>query len=108
VSILLLYKRVFTVPDGKVTLFITAGFYGLTILYLVLCILSLAFCAQNKYVGERNLCYKRGPQVTIAMAAVNVSTDAYLFAIPSFIVAKLRVDWMTKLGVAAVFLIGVL
>jgi hypothetical protein len=107
-SILLLFKRVFVSPGGRSRWFILGGIYSFSAIYLVMFILSWAFCIKSTSIIDEGLCHTNGANMAWALAAVNVITDLYLLVIPPFVVAKLHISIQRKTAVAVVFLVGVL
>lgn len=70
--------------------------------------LTFALCYKGGHPRGHTTCFKKGLQVTIVLGAVNVFTDMYLLAILLLNVIRMRISLMAKLGVAAIFSIGIL
>ncbi|USP75531.1 hypothetical protein yc1106_02805 [Curvularia clavata] len=105
-SVLLMYLRFFEVVDFTrhliyfgifLTLFTSAAFIGHGIAQTVVCINVSA--VTNKFCQAVS-------KVVIAQASVNVAMEFYILMIPLQQVYKLNMDSQRKLGLAAVFGIG--
>jgi hypothetical protein len=107
VSIFLLYKRIFVAPGGRAKKFIMGGLYASSVLYLVLFILSFAFCTKSTSVVDGGECHTKGAYVTWALATINLVTDIYLLAIPPFVISKLNIATQRKFAVSAIFLFSI-
>jgi hypothetical protein len=103
-SIFLLYKRIFVVPGSRTRKFIMGGLYASSALYLVLTILSFAFCTKSSSLVDGGDCHTKSTvYVSWALAVVNILTDAYLLAIPPFVLSKLHISAQRKWAVLAAF-----
>lgn len=102
-SIFLLYKRIFVAPGGRAKAFIMGGLYISTAMYVIMFVLSWAFCTKNTSVVDGGECHERGAYVTWALAAVNLVTDIYLLAIPPFVIARLQMTSQRKFAISLLF-----
>lgn len=105
-SIFLLYWRIFVTGVGRARLFVIGGICVSSVLYLVLTILSFAFCTESTSVVDGGQCHRKGAYVTWALAAVNLATDIYLLAIPPFVIKKLHISTQRKWSVSIIFLVS--
>ncbi|KAF4626878.1 hypothetical protein G7Y89_g11280 [Cudoniella acicularis] len=108
-SLLIFYARVFVTPGlSKAKLFIYGGAVVMTLVYTVLIVLTIAFCARNPSLIDPNgSCYAKGGQVNWALSGVNIFSDFYTLAIPLFVLSGLQMSMKKKWAVGGIFLIGI-
>ncbi|PVI02640.1 hypothetical protein DM02DRAFT_701104 [Periconia macrospinosa] len=102
-SIFLLYRRVFISPGGRAKAFIMGGIYISTVMYVIMFVLSWAFCTKSASVVDGGGCHQKGAYVGWALATVNIVTDIYLLAIPPFVIVKLQITSQRKFAISLLF-----
>ncbi|KAL8669160.1 MAG: hypothetical protein Q9168_006234, partial [Polycauliona sp. 1 TL-2023] len=102
-SLLLLYYRLFA-PDRVTKYLIVFGIFYCFILYTSYLLLSFLLCQSQ----IESTCKHQWTLFFLITSGLNVFGDFYLLFVPLAAVAKLRLPFREKLGVAAVFFTGLL
>lgn len=102
-SLLLLYYRLFA-PDRVTKYLIVFGIFYCFILYTSYLLLSFLLCQSQ----IESACKHQWTLFFLTTSGLNVFGDFYLLLVPLAAVAKLRLPFREKLGVAAVFFTGLL
>lgn len=111
-SILFLYRRLFW-PRNSARYMVWIGVLLIVPSYLGFLIGALVYCVPR--TGENWLSYSAKsrcaqPQLRLSnvQGVFGIISDIYLLAIPVFQVSQLRVSTSRKVGIAAIFLTGLL
>jgi hypothetical protein len=111
ISILFLYLRIFTAPRFRVICYI---FVGLVAAHGIACWVSTGFnCRPITFMWQgwdglhAGSCMEISKQ-TFALAGVNMALDICIFLLPIPQLLVLQMSWKRKIGIALMFLVGVL
>lgn len=106
-SILLLYLRIFTTSRGlRISVYV--GAVLLALFYMAL--IGTGIAAMTSCVGlavtSIGICDKITNDIQLLNSAFNVVTDCWILVLPMLFISKLQMPLKRKVGVAAVFAVG--
>lgn len=108
-SIMLLYKRVFTV-NGWLSITINAGIVVMALLYAPYLGLGIAMTIQCVDVTSLNAFPVCGHvhDILLSQEVFNIATDIFILVLPMRTISKLQLKKRQKQGVIAIFSIGLI
>ena len=105
-SILLFYFRLFS-PTKMFRILIHIGIVATLFNHVIGTILAIALCATSDPLGYSKCSHRLNP-LNVVISVINIITDFYILFIPLLVLSKLQMRLRKKIGVGAVFCMGLL